>query len=259
MAPNTTQLVFKCLNPECRELIKLPRPAKSGVYSVTCPFCGITKNLNLKGQDAFADSPSQTGGESAKEQAQQCDQKPAVHDNSSNNPVYLKEDFIVGETFKFLCPHCKQQELGMTPQKSGRKEFACPLCHGKLVADVRPKTKIVDTFLPPIINGKLVLLRKGWFNKSYSLPVGKHTIGRYDETNRSEIMVGNDSTMSRRSVEIDVSHTGEKGFRFKLTVLRAANPVLHNNQPLNIGESVSLNFGDSIILGKTKFRFEMDK
>ena len=45
---------------------------------------------------------------------------------------------------------------------------------------------------------------------------------------------------------------------FQLNVLRASNPVLINHMPVGPGESISLNFGDSIILGKTQFRFEKD-
>lgn len=63
--------------------------------------------------------------------------------------------------------------------------------------------------------------------------------------------------MSRQSVEIDVDHH-DKGYSFKLTVKNSTNPVLHNNKPLATGDSISLNFGDSIILGKTKFRFDKD-
>jgi hypothetical protein len=86
---------------------------------------------------------------------------------------------------------------------------------------------------------------------------GKNVVGRYDESKNSDIAIKNDSAMSRRSIEIDVMHS-DKGYAFKLTVLSATNPVLHNNNPLMPGESISLNFGDSIILGKTKFRFDKD-
>ena len=82
-------------------------------------------------------------------------------------------------------------------------------------------------------------------------------MGRYDENEMPDIAVKNDSTVSRRSVRIDVTHESN-GFIFKLTVLNATNPVLHNSNPLAKGEAVSLNFGDTIVLGKTKFRFEKD-
>lgn len=63
--------------------------------------------------------------------------------------------------------------------------------------------------------------------------------------------------MSRRSIEIRTERT-DKGYTFKLTVRKSTNPVLHNSNPLMAGESVSLNFGDTITLGKTKLRFEKD-
>ncbi len=108
-----------------------------------------------------------------------------------------------------------------------------------------------------MFKGKLTLLRKGWVNKNYHLNEGKNVIGRHDESEMSDISIKNDSAMSRRSVEIEVRRT-DKGYLFKLTVLKATNPVLHNNSPLMAGESVSLNFGDSIVIGKTKFRFDKD-
>ena len=60
-----------------------------------------------------------------------------------------------------------------------------------------------------------------------------------------------------KSVEIEVKRT-DRGYSFKLNVLKATNPVLHNNNPLLEGESVSLNFGDGIIMGQTRFRFDKD-
>lgn len=237
-------------------MIKMRRPAKSGVYQVKCPHCGITKKLKLKGVDAIGDAPAHNAEAKPQAPDQNGNQPPAAPDNSAKAPIRLNEDFLVGEMYKVKCPHCNRQEMGLKNPKAGRINFACPYCHGKLVAEFRSPT--VPIAPAPLANGKLVLLKKGWLNKTYPLPVGKHTIGRYDNNEKSEIMVANDSSMSRRSVEIDVSNTGN-GLRFKMTVLKATNPVLHNNQALTAGEAVSLNFGDSIILGKTKFRFEMDK
>lgn len=102
--------------------------------------------------------------------------------------------------------------------------------------------------------GKLQLLRKGWLNRDFPLSVGKNVIGRYDEDAPTDIAIKDDSGMSRRSVEIEVFQT-PRGYSFRLKVLKCTNPVLHNNKPLLEGEAVSLNFGDSIILGKTQFRF----
>ena len=85
----------------------------------------------------------------------------------------------------------------------------------------------------------------------------RYAKARFDSDQMSDISIKNDSSMSRRSIKIDVVQS-PKGFIFKLTVLKATNPVLHNNVALSTGETVSLNFGDNIVLGKTRFRFDKD-
>jgi hypothetical protein len=195
--------------------------------------------LNLKGLDAFADNIQS-------------------EDNSACPVIEIKEDFIVGVKYKLSCPHCHKMEFGFVTEKPGHRTISCPACKGKCGLEVRNKTQRIDmTDNIQALHGKLVLLRKGWLNKDYRLSDGKNVIGRFDESKNSDIAIKNDPTMSRRSVEIEVI-LSEKGYSFKLTVLSATNPVLHNNNPLMPGESISLNFGDSIILGKTKFRFDKD-
>lgn len=249
MSDNTI-LVFKCLNRDCGKPIRLRRPVKSGVYPVTCPHCKIKKNLSIKGLDSFTeDAGEKDNGDSA---------SANLPDNSSKDVITLPDDFIVGEVYKFMCPHCGKQELGINSQKAGHKEFQCPCCKGRIAANVREKTHVVGSDeTNPFIKGKLVLLRRGWLNKDYHLDAGSHTIGRYDESEMSDIAIKNDSSISRRSIKIDVNQT-TKGFTFKLTVLKATNPVYHNDSKLSIGEAISLNFGDTIVLGKTKFRFDKD-
>lgn len=239
--------MFKCLNPECGQLIKLRRPAKSGVYPVTCPHCQTKKNLKIKGLDAFEGGNPGSPSPNARP------------DNSERPTLALPREFIVGEECRFVCPHCGKQEIGFKTEKALKKELACPYCKGKIAVSVRAKTDILETDVQggSFIKGKLVLLRRGWLNKNYPLSAGSHTIGRYDEAEMSDIAIKNDRGMSRRSVKIDVVQS-PKGYMFKLTVLKATNPVVHNGVPLSIGESVLLNFGDSIVLGETKFRFDKD-
>lgn len=249
MADNSV-LVFKCLNPECGKTIKLKRPQKSGIYPVTCPYCKVKKNLNIKGLDAFAQGNSEVNTE----KPNQIDSL----DNSAKPVASMADDFIVGEVYKFMCPHCGKQELGISSQKAGKKEFACPLCKGKISVNIREKTNVLKFDEPgSSVKGKLVLLRRGWLNKDYHLNIGPNIIGRYDEIEMSDIGIKNDSGISRRSVRIDVVPS-DAGFMFKLTVLKATNPVLHNNSRLSIGDAVSLNFGDIIVLGKTRLRFDKD-
>lgn len=252
MAQNSI-LAFKCLNPECGQQIRLSRPAKSGVYNVTCPHCHTKKQLRLKGLDAV-DASSQS--ESAVNPPQSS--QPRTLDNSSNPAREMSEDFVVNETYSFKCPHCEIQGIGFKTDKPGHRTINCPYCKGKIGLDVRTKTATITISEQlQLYRGKLILLRKGWLNKDFRLSEGKNTIGRYDESAMCDIAIKNDSSMSRRSVEIEVVKT-EKGYSFKLTVLKATNPVLHNGNSLIAGESVSLNFGDSIVMGKTKFRFDKD-
>ena len=246
-------LAFKCLNPECGQQIKLSRPAKSGVYSVTCPHCHTKKQLRLKGMDAVSNTSESKSASCAAQK-----QQPQTPDYSEAATKEIAEDFIVNESYSFKCPHCSKQEIGFKTDKPGHRTINCPYCKGKIGLDVRPQTAVITISEQlQLYRGKLILLRKGWLNKDFHLSEGKNIVGRYDESANCDIAIKNDTSMSRRSVEIEVVRT-EKGFTFKLTVLKATNPVLHNGNPLIAGESVSLNFGDSIVLGKTKFRFDKD-
>ena len=243
------ELIFKCLNPECAKPVRIKRPQKSGVYPVTCPHCGLKKNLKLKGlEELLADSaPTPAQGQAGSE--------TTVKDNSGKEQIEIKEKFFVGQSYTFKCPHCQAKEIGFNSEKPGHKDIACPGCKGKIGFEVREKTKPLIYSDVQLKKGKLVLLRKGWMNKSYPLNEGKTIIGRYDESENSDIAVKNDSTISRRSVEIEMS-LSLTGYEFKFTVRQTTNPVMHNNHEIKPGESVSLNFGDSITLGRTKFRFE---
>jgi len=93
--------------------------------------------------------------------------------------------------------------------------------------------------------------------KKQVLYEGKTVIGRQDADRPSDIEL-KDTKVSRRSVEIDVQRT-EKGFFFKLSVLKATNPVYVNNTPLGEGESIYLKYGDCIQLGKTLVNFQKVK
>lgn len=233
---------FNCLNPECGKLLEMPVPQKSGVYNVTCPFCGVKKQLRFKGLDEMA----------AEKKAAQ----PERPDNSKAAPIELPDDFKAGEKYTVKCPHCNKQELGFQTEKIGHRTIACPYCKGPIGFNVLPKTKviIVTEQIQPYM-GKLVLLKRGWLNKDYPLKEGQNIVGRFDESAMSDISIKNDPSMSRRSIDVNMKKT-EKGYEFKLNVLKSTNPVLHNNSPLKTEDKVSLNFGDTIVLGKTKFRLD---
>lgn len=321
MAQTPSHMAFTCLNPECQQKIRINIPAKSGVYSITCPHCGTVKRLKLKGLDVLGQPQTQV-------------QAP---DNSQNPPISINQDFFVGESYEVICPHCSKAKIHIRSEKAGQGIIKCPHCKGKSLLKIKDKSgvnpvnvnndskgntnttdnatkqpvdlgddfyvkqsytvtcphcndnqitllqenpgtglamcskckgrvqftvrkpteTIIKSELIQRFRGKLILLRRGWVNKDYKLKDGKNIVGRLDEYKVSDIAIKGDSSMSRQSIEIFVDHH-DKGYSFKLTVRNAVNPVLHNNKTLAVGDSISLNFGDSIILGKTKFRFDKD-
>ena len=100
----------------------------------------------------------------------------------------------------------------------------------------------------------------GWLNKkSYDFNrLGEHYIGRNDDEVKSDISI-DDEYVSRRSVLIEAIPKGGRDFMYKLTVKRAANPVLVNGQAKEVNESVYLNYGDTIMVGNTTLTFKKRK
>ena len=242
---------FKCLNPDCDKLIKIKRPAKSGVYTVDCPHCKHRAKIKFKGIEEFV------GNEESTDSAPQA-VPPTLPDNSTKDVVEKTDDFLTDKEYTFKCPHCQEFDIKLKSDKAGHGTLSCPRCKGRIGVNLRAQTVLVQqTTGIQTKRGKLVLLRKGWLNKDYHLHDGRNLIGRYDEYETADIAIKKDPTMSRRSVEIEVTNT-HGNYQFKLTVLKCTNPVLHNNNPMLPGDSISLNFGDTIILGATKFRFDKE-
>lgn len=105
---------------------------------------------------------------------------------------------------------------------------------------------------------RIYLTHITWFglrNQRFQLYEGTTTIGRYDEDDPSDIMIRGDETMSRKSVAIIIEE--EDGiFDYKLKVLNATNKVKVNDQRVKEGSEVYLDFGDIIMLGNSKFKFD---
>lgn len=105
---------------------------------------------------------------------------------------------------------------------------------------------------------RIYLTHITWFglrNQRFQLYEGTTTIGRYDEDDTSDIMIRGDETMSRRSIAIIIEE--EDGiFDYKLKVLNATNKVKVNDQRVKEGSVVYLDFGDIIMLGNSKFKFD---
>lgn len=252
---------FYCTNEACGKLFKMKHPGKGGNYKVACPHCGhkLVVAMPTLPQDEKASEPQR--------QTQSGEKKPEEKKPADNSglPVIDYTDypqdthyFFVGEKSIILCPHCKQRKMAYTAPKEGMLTFTCPGCKGKVRAEFRKPTVVID---PERINsrqGKIVHVKPLWMSTDYPLPLGVHTIGRADIQRPSTISIKGDRAMSRRSVEITASISAAEGFRYLLKVLATTNPVTLNGRELSEEEEVYLSFGDEIRLGSSLFRFIED-
>lgn len=176
--------------------------------------------------------------------------------SEGNKALLLKKKLTVGKSAMVKCPICKNEEPRCFDEK-GRYAVKCESCGNSFLIDVIPVTEDVKRGLP--YKGKIRLLRKLWFPKDFPLHNGANIIGRYDpqEAINPHIAIKNDNSISRKAITIIVTIDEQLGgFFFKLKVLKNANVVLHNNVALKEGDEANLNYGDTIVLGRTKLRFE---
>ena len=260
----TDLLLLRCpRKEECGKQFKMYRPAKAGIFKITCPHCGSSFSVNIP-----ASMTAQAGQSQARSEAQAPSQKP---DYSAARPIKAEGEYLVGHKYEILCPHCHGIKMGYTPQSTGLKGFRCVACKGVIHIEARQEGDSGQTDekpemthaiklggRPDFVKGRIRRTKRFSRGVVYPLPVGGRTvIGRDDPRCPSDFGIRGDSHVSRRSVAIDVDR-GDEGYTFKMTVLNATNPVLHNGRQLAAGESIYLNFGDSITLGKTKLIFEKD-
>lgn len=271
---------FNCTNPECGRLFKMRYPGKPGYFKVSCPHCGSKVTVKMPSP---SDINRTTGGDSGKADAtneantppnpdvhEQPKEQPAPQNettaDNSGKPVIDYEDypegkpyFNVGERAVIICPHCHNRKLGYTAQKEGMLKFTCPGCKGKIRVWFQTPTVLIDPERFNPRQAKIVHVRPLWLNTDYPLPPGEHTIGRADADKPSTISIKGDSTMSRQSIAITAFISPNEGFKYRLRVLNATNPVIHAGRMLTEGEEVYLNFGDEIRLGNTLLRFVEDE
>lgn len=186
---------------------------------------------------------------------------------------------IVGKTYIINCPVCANS-FTVIPNKEKANFEKCPQCkavfgfNAKMKGNNKfPNEKVVsneedepnndDVKTEPSITPKNVLKHMGklewgsfFMKKSACLQIGLNIIGRKDGEQPSDISF-NDAYMSRRSVSINVEKdTNWSGYKFKLTVMKAANPVLVGSNQLFVGNSIYLNYGDIIKMGNTVITFK---
>ena len=181
----------------------------------------------------------------------------------------------MGQPIRIKCGECGKMHV-LKPSTAGRKSISCVACKTTIAfvvddpaaqasvkvatakAAVEPQATIAlrdrekQQAMGAITFGGFMGLNK----KTIRLRVGQNTIGRTDDEKPSSISF-NDIFMSRQSVMIDVmpADDAKAGYRFLFRVLSAANPVYVNKQQYAVGDSVYLNYGDTIRLGRTTMRF----
>lgn len=240
-------LLFTCPSQECGKKFKMKRPAKGGVYKVTCPHCRHEMNVKIPAPEAAAPGAA----------AEAPAAKPAAApDFSERQPVKLEQQFLRGTGYEVDCPHCGKKGVKFTPQKTGRQLLQCPACKGKMDITVTEVTQIISMGTPmQRYHGKFVLNRSFKKSLEWLLRDGKQVIGRRDANVLSDIAIDDDPYISRRSVEIDAQLT-KTGYKFVVNVLKSTNPVLHNKRTMTPGFPEFLNFGDTLQIGKTLLTFE---
>lgn len=92
--------------------------------------------------------------------------------------------------------------------------------------------------------------------KTFDLRLGTNVIGRTDNGQPSDIMIGHDSTISRRSVAITVEAVGSD-YKYWFEILNAKNPVTVGGKRHAVGESFAIEPGTGFVLGKTRFALEL--
>lgn len=256
----TKEYKIVCSNPQCKTALSVRVDEKAQAFAVTCPKCSRRVNVKLK-QAAELKMANDT---TKKVMWVNCPQ-----DKHRFSVVCPPKAGI----YAITCPKCgkkykvnvTQEAIDKSQSAAGQSGFATTPAPENEQKEVRVKTiptnqehntDLIDGTSPVSIGGKLVLLRRFFHkNKEFPLEIGTTIIGRKDSELPSDIQIDNDKSMSRRSVKIEVSLT-KQGYLFKLEVLKATNQVLLNNKVVSKGEIYPLTFGDSIIMGKTKFRFE---
>lgn len=187
----------------------------------------------------------------------------------------INEHALLGIPVRIKCGKCGKMHL-LNPSTAGRKTISCVSCQVPIIFTVDDPAATsqvkVATAKAPNEPRMTVALRDGnkqqamgaitfggfmgIKRKAIRLRVGQNTIGRIDSEKPSSISF-NDSFMSRQSAMIDVmpADDARAGYRFLFKVLSAANPVYVNKQQYAVGDSVYLNYGDTIRLGRTTVRF----
>ena len=140
------------------------------------------------------------------------------------------------------CPHCHTK----------RKVAEYLLYRGPAIKKEEGSTQVVRGALPK--QAQLTDLSSG---RSYSLQLGKNTLGRKAPTSDASVQIETtDSFMSRNHIGIDVENQNG-GIYCVLYNTRNRNKTLVNGTRVEDGDRIELQSGTIITLGNTQLKFTL--
>ena len=244
--------VFEC--PKCQQKIET-HPAAPGLATTKCSGCGSRINYKV-----VVPQPS-----SLSVHVQKVTGKEKYQ-------YRISETIEVGQAFSYCCPNgdcCRG--ISKVASRVGDYVATCPQCGCKVAykaiesggqqsgqqSSSNDHKEVTEIFSITQDNcsGCLRWRRYGVW-KLEDLRLGITTVGRKDKDEPSDVMI-DDPTVSARSLEIEVEKSDQAGYTFQARIKRATNPVYINQRQYSVGDSIFLNDGDIIKIGKTILTFKI--
>ena len=152
---------------------------------------------------------------------------------------------------KIKCPHA---ECGHTfGVKITEKEIKLGMGNHQKDESHPVTDPIINTSGNPsgVVIARLLQKKRYFYNKDkfHDLKLGANTIGMYDSSSPSDIMIEGDRTISHRSVTIMVESVGTF-YKYLLTVNKSKNPVYLSGKEIPVGTSVYIQLNQVFTLGK---------
>lgn len=227
-----TKVIVEFVCPHCKSKIFLKKKKEKASLELKCPDCGNEYQVIF---------------DTSKEpQTYSLESEPPQ--SKKDKTVYNKNVYNVDNR-----EGCRVRKDDTVYKKERNKTPHSVIDDEHLEEDVvKPKKK------KHRLSERIYLTHITWFglrNQRFQLYEGTTTIGRYDEDELSDISIKGDDSISRKSIAIIIEED-DGIFDYRLKVLNATNPVKVNDQPIKVGSETFLDFGDIILLGNSKFKFD---
>lgn len=218
MAQEQASVIVAC--PGCGKRFKLKHPGVAGVRTYACTGCGKKFNVNFKAPAA--------------PQAPQPPQAPRI------------QAARLGAVIANLSSGA-QANTPPAAAAAPKKTIMAGNFNGGWTVVNEP----ARATLKVVMRRRLLPAATKTFNIN---GYGVWTIGRYDSGSPTDIAIIGDDSMSRHCASIEAI-PAPAGTTYLLRVLKTRNPIFINSRPMATGESIQLQNGDTIKMGKTMMTF----